>query len=249
MSDGRSDEFERRDVGRTDHREMCSVDRRDTDGLQPFSDRDEARIGATEWEIAVLIDELSHASPVVGRQGLDLEAAVENGVIQRNLGVRAKFPVEEVGGFCDHHRGGDERPRIRVEEVAVLRVVSIIAICCCDQRPGVDDQHSSALAKAVGEEFIDLVTDPVAACADPDERELRLFARSVEDVTAEEFGCEFVRRRPACSSGGCELPSELVRHVERGRHGRSIRDPFVALSIVGRRALWRYEVASGFSMA
>jgi hypothetical protein len=66
-------ECEGRDVGRLYDAEVAMVEGRDSAGVEPFGEGDDARVCAAEWEIAVSAGEFSDAGPVDMGERLDYE--------------------------------------------------------------------------------------------------------------------------------------------------------------------------------
>lgn len=75
------------------------------DGAQPFGQRDQAGVGATEREVAVALHEVGDAGVVGGGERLDQNVAGGDGAEEAGLGGRPELPVDQVGGLGDDERG------------------------------------------------------------------------------------------------------------------------------------------------
>ncbi len=134
------------------------------------------------------------------------------------VGLGAELALKQIGRLGDDHRSGDERAGVGLEQVPVLGVMAIRPVGCCDERAGVDDQHSSALAETLSEEVVDSVAGAAVAGTDTDQARPATRRRHViEDVAFEQLRRKGVSRCPPGGRRRFELAGQRVGNAD-GRH-------------------------------
>lgn len=212
--------------------EVGAVQGGDACRTETFGDRDEAGVGSAEGHVLVALDELPDALPVDAAERLDGEGAVDDGVVERWFGVWAEFSGEQINGFSNDHRRGDQWPGRCFEELEAGVMVAVGAIGGSDEWAGVNDQHWSVTTEPVGEEFVDLVADAVLARSDSSEAEVAAARRSTDvgSMIGEDFGSEFLDGDPARCSRYFQAPGDVVGNVHGHRHLPSLCVPRPACS-------------------
>ncbi len=125
----------------TNDTEMAVIQGGDTCGSEAFSDGDEAGVGATEAEILIAVDQLANPLPIRPGQRLACNSLLDDRGVEGDLSYCSDLTVDQMRGFGDHQRGGDQRAVIGFEQVAAGVIVGVITIGGSDQHPGVNDQH------------------------------------------------------------------------------------------------------------
>ena len=77
--------------------EMAMVEGGNSLFAVPFGQRDEPGVGAAQAQVGVSGDEVANALPVLDRERLDMQLAVEDRLVEQRLDARAEFTVEQVG--------------------------------------------------------------------------------------------------------------------------------------------------------
>jgi hypothetical protein len=103
------DQFERVAMLWTNDTEMAVVQGGDSCGSEAFSDGDEAGVGATEAQILVAVDQLANPLPIRPGQRLDSNGLLEDRGVEGDLSDCSDLTVDQMRGFGDHQRGGDQR--------------------------------------------------------------------------------------------------------------------------------------------
>ena len=204
--------------------EVGAVQGGDACRSEAFGDRDEAGVGSAERQVLVAVDELSDTLPVNASERLDREGSVDDRVVERWFGVWSELAGEQVDGFGNDHRSGHQWPGCCFEELEAGVVAAVVAIGGSDEWAGVYDQHWSVATEPVGEEFVDLMADPVFARSDSREAELTAARRSTDvgSVIGEDFGGEFLDCDPTRGSGCFQATGDVVRNVHSHRHFSSL---------------------------
>lgn len=166
-------------------------------------------------QVLVAVDEFADAPPIGFDEVLDVEGAVDDGVLERCFGMWTDLAGDHVHGLSDHHRGGDERAGVDLQQLAAHGVVPVVAIDGCDQRTRINDQHDgrrSVSAEPVSEQLLDAVADPVPRRPDASERKMSPLRRGGfdEQFDGELFDTDAARRRR-----DLEPLDKLVWHVQR----------------------------------
>jgi hypothetical protein len=134
-------DIKRGGVARRYRTEVSAVERGDPDGLEALGKRHQAGVRSTQREVAVLLDQVLDPLPVVVCQRFHQKCAVDDRVIQRDLGGNAQVPFQQIRRFSDDHRGGDQRSIILLQQIGALPVPRVSAIGRRDQDTGVDDER------------------------------------------------------------------------------------------------------------
>lgn len=108
--------------------EVPSIECGDLPLLMPLCDRDDARVGATERQVDVLLDEFGDPHHVVARKWLDVEFVAGNSGEEVCLRARSELPADEVGGLGEYECCGDNRAGL-VSEQACTRLVVGVRSC------------------------------------------------------------------------------------------------------------------------
>lgn len=88
--------------------EVATVKGRDGGDGEAFADRDQAGVGASEREVSVDFDEFGDAQVVARGERFDEDVPVGDRAVETGLGGWAGLPIDQVSGFVDDQRGGDE---------------------------------------------------------------------------------------------------------------------------------------------
>ena len=133
--------------------EMAPVEGGDPDHAMPLGQGDHGRIRPAEPQVSVGADQILDALPVGYAEIGYLQLAIDDGRVQACFRLRAKLPVDQVGGFRDDHGRGDQGALVALQQLPAGRVVLIGAIGRRDQRASIDDQHLIA-SEALGQHLI-----------------------------------------------------------------------------------------------
>ena len=146
-------------VVRTNDAEVPSIERRDRRDVETFREGDQARVGATEPEVGIGLDQLGDSLSVRRRDELNLDVACCHGAKERCFCLGAELATDEIGGFGDHERSGEERSRALDRPVARL-MVRVSVVGGREQNARVDDKQASVFAEAGGEEVVGVTGEP-----------------------------------------------------------------------------------------
>jgi hypothetical protein len=162
-------------VGGPHDAEVAAVKSGDAGLLESFRDRDDAGIGSTETQFDVLVDEIRNPVIIDGGEGLNVEIAIGDGTEEPCFAAGAELSCDEVCGFGDDERGGDQRSGLLSQELGAGAMVGIGVVGCCKQNTRIDDQHRSVASEALYEHLVG-VTGPTTRTrrAHPHERESAL---------------------------------------------------------------------------
>ena len=139
--------------------EVTPVECGDPGDLQALGKSDQARVGPTEPEVGVCLDEFGDPERFSGCDALDLQLACGDSTEERGLRGCADLSAYQVGGLGDDERGCYEGalPFDRLHAPVVIRVGLVSSR---EEDARVDDEQASALAEAFGEEFVGLARSP-----------------------------------------------------------------------------------------
>jgi hypothetical protein len=143
--------------------EVAPAERSDPGRAMPLGQGDNGRIRPAEPQVSVGADQVLDALPVGCAETGHLQLAIDDGRVQAGFRLRAKLPVDQVGGLRDHHGRGDQGTLVALQQLPAGLVVLIGAIGRRDQRAGIDDQHLIA-PEPLGQHLISL------SCAAPGSR-------------------------------------------------------------------------------
>lgn len=104
-------ENESRRVGRTHDMEVSMIQCGDLGDRKSFGDSDDRRVGTAQFHVRVLVNQAADAIPVTAGERFNVDQSVGDVAEQRNFRIWADLSVQQIGGFSDHHRGGDQTLR------------------------------------------------------------------------------------------------------------------------------------------
>lgn len=147
------------------------VERRHAPNVETLSDGNKACIGATERTVGVALNEHADTLPIVRRDRLDTQVAIDYGDVERRLGLSTELPAHEVGSLSDNHGSRHQRTEVLPDEGDAFDVEPVLPIGGRDQDSGVDDEHDRSVApEALGQNLLDAVGGSGLRSADRDER-------------------------------------------------------------------------------
>ena len=112
------DEVEGVDVARSYDGEVASVERGDRGFSESFGGGDHTGVDGSEPEVGVGVDQVGHASEIVGLHGMELEQGAAQLAQKAGLGGRPEELADEVAGFDQDKLRYDHRLGRRLEESA-----------------------------------------------------------------------------------------------------------------------------------
>jgi hypothetical protein len=105
--------------------------------VETLSQRDDGRIGSSQREVAVLLDQPGDARPIVRRGRLDVH--VDQASKERRLRLRAKARTHEIGHLRDHERRHDQAIPGIFERRPASQVVGIVLVDDRVERTSIND--------------------------------------------------------------------------------------------------------------
>ena len=163
--------------------------------------------------------------PVGQGQCLDEDFVVDDRGVEGALGSRTQLATDQVGGFGDHHRGGDQWTGLGLEQPAAGTVVRVAAISSGQQRTGIHDQHSVA-PKSVGQHRIAVSSTggregSTDGCETQPTDRLPWFAVGCVrpgETCSDQFDGDLVYPDTTPGSGRSQSTSQFVGEVHGDRH-------------------------------
>jgi hypothetical protein len=117
--------------------EMAMIEGNHQVGAQPFGERDDRGISASQREVGVLFDELGDASPFVGERRLNIEAA--QAAQECRLDGGAKSAAREVRDFGNYESWNHQLQIGAAEHCQTGSMVYVAGVEHGDQGAGVKD--------------------------------------------------------------------------------------------------------------
>ena len=79
--------------------------------VETLRQSDHARVGAAEWQVPVVLDELVDPYPIGLHKIRDVNLALGDRLEEQGLGSGAELPTDQVGRLGDDQPGRDDRAR------------------------------------------------------------------------------------------------------------------------------------------
>src|ERR1700678_2610932 len=105
--------------------EMAPVECGDPDRAMPLGQGDHGRIRPAEPQVSVGADQILDALPVGYVEIGHFQLAIDDGRVQAGFRLRAKLPVDQVGGLRDDHSCGDQGTLVALQQLPAGLVVLI----------------------------------------------------------------------------------------------------------------------------
>src|SRR5699024_3814341 len=93
---------------RADYGEVPVIESGDALFTVSFSERDDSGVGAAEPQVSVRGDQIADPSPVSAGERFNMQSLVQDRLVEKDLSPGTQLALEQIGGFGDHHRSGDQ---------------------------------------------------------------------------------------------------------------------------------------------